>query len=88
VKIHRAGVCPEIIVCDTDILRTAPLPMVCSGVGDVLGKYIARTDWMLGSIINGETYCDVCGEIVTDAVEKLLNNIPEIRSRSEKASVF
>ncbi len=84
VKIHRAGVCPEIIVCDTDILRTAPLPMVCSGVGDVLGKYIARTDWMLGSIINGETYCDVCGEIVTDAVEKLLDNIPEIRSRSEK----
>ncbi|MDD3212904.1 MAG: sn-glycerol-1-phosphate dehydrogenase [Eubacteriales bacterium] len=84
VKIHRAGVCPEIIVCDTDILRTAPLAMVCSGVGDVLGKYIARADWMLGSLINGEVYCDVCGEIVTQAVEKLLDNIGEIRSRSEK----
>ena len=84
VKIHRAGVCPEIIVCDTDILRTAPLSMVCSGVGDVLGKYIAKADWMLGAIINGETYCDVCGEIVTEAVEKLLQNIPEIRARSEK----
>lgn len=84
VKIHRAGVCPEIIVCDTDILRTAPLSMVCSGVGDVLGKYIAKADWMLGAIIAGETYCDVCGEIVTDAVEKLLQNIPEIRARTEK----
>lgn len=84
VKIHRAGVCPEIIVCDTEVLRTAPLAMVCSGVGDVLGKYIARTDWMIGSIINGETYCDVCGQIVTDAVEKLLVNIPAIRARTEE----
>ncbi len=84
VKIHRAGVCPEIIVCDTDILRTAPLAMVCSGVGDVLGKYIAKADWMIGSIINGEVYCDVCGEIVTDAVEKLLAAIADIRARSEK----
>lgn len=84
VKIHRAGVCPDIIVCDTELLRTAPLSMVCSGVGDVLGKYIAKADWMLGEIINGEVYCDLCGQIVTDAVEKLLQNIPEIRARSEK----
>jgi len=84
VKIHRTGECPEIIVCDTDVLRTAPLSMVCSGVGDVLGKYIAKADWMLGSVINGEVYCDVCGEIVTEAIEKLLQNIPEIRARTEK----
>ena len=39
---------------------------------------------MIGSIINGETYCDVCGQIVTDAVEKLLANIPAIRARTEE----
>jgi glycerol-1-phosphate dehydrogenase [NAD(P)+] len=82
VKIHRAGVCPEIIVCDTDILRTAPIDMVRSGVGDVLGKYIARADWMIGSAINGEIYCDVCGGIVTGAIEKLLQNIEAIRDRT------
>ncbi len=84
VKIHRTGLCPEIIVCDIDILRTAPLAMVCSGVGDVLGKYIAKADWMLGAAINGETYCDVCGEIVTGAVEKLLAHVAEIRERTER----
>lgn len=84
VKIHRAGVCPEIIVCDIDVLRTAPLGMVQSGVGDVLGKYIAKADWKIGGIINDEPYCDVCGGIVTGAVERLLNNVDEIRSRSEK----
>ena len=83
-KIHRNGPCPEIIVCDTEILRTAPLNMVCAGVGDVLGKYIAKCDWMIGNIINDEPYCNVCGEIVTDAIGKLLSNIPEIRARSEK----
>ncbi|MBR4428618.1 MAG: sn-glycerol-1-phosphate dehydrogenase [Clostridia bacterium] len=84
VKIHRPGKCPEIIICDTDILRTAPMDMVCAGVGDVLGKYIAKADWKIGRVINDEVYCDVCGEIVTDALERLLNNIDEIKARSEK----
>ena len=83
-KIHRKGPCPEIIVCDTEILKTAPLSMVCSGVGDVLGKYIAKCDWKIGNIINDEPYCHVCGEIVTDAIEKLLNNVDEIREKTDK----
>ena len=84
VKIHRPGKCPEIIICDIDILKTAPMEMVNAGVGDVLGKYIAKADWKIGRIINDEVYCDVCGEIVTDALEKLLANIDEIRTRSDK----
>jgi glycerol-1-phosphate dehydrogenase [NAD(P)+] len=48
VKIHVPAVCPELIVCDLDILRTAPEWMFAAGVGDVLGKYIAKADWMLG----------------------------------------
>ena len=83
VKIHRPGKCPEIIVCDIDVIKTAPMNMVASGVGDVLGKYIAKADWKIGRIINDEVYCDVCGEIVTDALERLLDNIDEIKSRSD-----
>ena len=84
VKIHRAGVCPDIIVCDLDILRTAPLSMIQSGVGDVLGKYIAKVDWQIGNIINDEPICPVCLEIVTDAVNKLVDNAEEIRQKTEK----
>ncbi len=84
VKIHRTGYCPEIIVCDIDILRTAPIDMVRSGVGDVLGKYIAKADWMIGSVIGGEPYCPVCGQIVLDAVEKLVDNVDEIAKKTEK----
>ena len=84
VKIHRQGPCPDIILCDLDILRQAPLDMVISGVGDVLGKYIAVADWRIGAEINDEIYCPVCGDIVLDAVAKLMNNIKGIRARTEE----
>lgn len=82
-KIHRPGVCPEIIVCDLDILSTAPMPMIASGVGDVLGKYIAIADWQISQLINDEPYCKTCGEIVIDAVNRLVDHAQEIHNKSE-----
>ena len=81
-KIQRPAVCPEIIVCDLDVLATAPLPMIASGVGDVLGKYIAKADWELGAIINGEPCCPVCIEIVTGAVNALVDNVDAIADKT------
>ena len=83
-KIQRPAVCPEIIVCDLDVLATAPLCMIASGVGDVLGKYIAKADWQLGEIINGESCCPVCVEMVTNAVNALVDNVDEIAAKTEK----
>jgi len=84
VKIHRAGICPEIILCDLDVLATAPPAMIASGVGDVLGKYIANADWLLGHIINDEPYCGACASIVIEAAGKLIDNAAEIKQRTEK----
>ena len=81
-KIQRPAVCPEIIVCDLDVLATAPLPMIASGVGDVLGKYIAKADWELGAIINGEPCCPVCIEMVTNAVNALVDNVDAIADKT------
>ena len=83
-KIHRNGPCPEIIVCDLGVLKTAPMKLVRSGVGDVLGKYIAIADWKIGGIINDEPYCHTCGDIVIEAVDKLLANVDEINNKTEK----
>ena len=81
-KIHRKANCPEIIVCDLDIMSRAPEGMFISGVGDVLGKFIAKADWVLGSIINDEVCCPTCCGMVLDAVNRLLDNIPAIRART------
>ncbi len=83
-KIQRPAKCPDIIVCDLDVLATAPLSMIASGVGDVLGKYIAKADWQLGEIINGEPCCPVCVEMVTNAVNALVDNVEEIANKTEK----
>jgi len=83
VKIQRAGVCPDIIVCDIDVLKTAPLAMAASGAGDVFGKYIANADWQLGNIINDEPYCPVCASMVMDAAGKIIANADEIAKRSD-----
>lgn len=82
-KIHRKAKCPDIIVCDLDVLRTAPQDMVIAGVGDVLGKYIAIADWRIGAVINDEVFCPACGEIVGSALDKLMANMQGIRNRTE-----
>ncbi len=86
VKVHVQSICPEIIVCDLDVLRTAPLDMYISGVGDVLGKFIAKADWAISNIVTGEAFCPTCAKIVIDAVHKLLANIDEIRERTERGT--
>ena len=85
-KINAPAVCPEIILCDIDILRTAPKEMFLSGVGDVLGKYIAKADWQIGHIINDEACCPVCCALAIGAANRLLANIDEIAKRTEKGT--
>lgn len=84
VKIHRDAKPAELIVCDLAVLATAPLPMIASGVGDVLGKYIARAEWKISELVTGETYCPVCGDMVKDAVTTLMENIPDIAKKTPR----
>ncbi|GHU65514.1 hypothetical protein FACS1894184_01440 [Clostridia bacterium] len=85
-KIHRDGHCPDVLVCDLDILRTAPLWMFQSGVGDVLGKYIAKADWALGNIINDEPFCPTASAVALNAADRLLENIEAIRDRTPEGT--
>jgi glycerol-1-phosphate dehydrogenase [NAD(P)+] len=85
-KLQKPSTYPKVIICDTDIIRKAPEKMFISGVGDVLGKYVAKADWILGNIINGETYCPACAEIVMQAVDKCVANIDKIKNRTEEGT--
>ncbi len=85
-KVNKPASCPDVIICDIDIMKEAPLPMFIAGIGDVLGKYIAKADWVLGNIINGETYCPVCADIVMEAVNKCMSNIEDIKKRTESGT--
>ncbi len=82
-KVNKPAVCPRVLICDLDIMRNAPYPMLISGFGDVLGKYIAIADWRVGRIINNETYCPVAVNIVDQAVRKCVDNIDGIKAQTE-----
>lgn len=84
VKIHRDAKPAELIVCDLSVLATAPLSMIASGVGDVLGKYIAIAEWKISELVTGETYCPVCGGMVKAAVTELMENIPDIANKTPR----
>lgn len=75
---------PEVIIGDTDILKTAPMEMIQSGYGDILGKYSCLNDWKLSRVVNDEYFCqyvyDLTYEMLCktkDLGEKLLNRDPK-----------
>lgn len=81
-KVNKPASCPVVIICDLDVMKSAPPAMFISGVGDVLGKYIAKADWVLGNIINHEGYCPLCGDMVMQAVEECILHIDDIKGRT------
>ena len=61
---------PAAIIGDVDVLREAPMDMIKSGFGDIIGKYSALNDWKLSALINGEYLCQYVYDLTYDTVLK------------------
>lgn len=61
---------PEAIVGDTDILRNAPMELIKSGYGDILGKFSCLNDWRLSHVVNGEYICEYVYNLTYDMLNK------------------
>ena len=70
VKVTYDGVYPLAIVCDTDIMRQAPMLMLQAGLGDILGKYTALADWHIANTLNGEYFCTEVEKLVLSSLKK------------------
>jgi len=64
---------PEVIIGDTDILKNAPMDMIKSGYGDILGKFSCLNDWELSTVVNGEPVC----RYVYDLTYEMLSNVKD-----------
>ena len=76
---------PLAVFLDPDILAAAPMPMIASGAGDLLGKINCITDWRLSRIVTGEWFCDFIAGIVDAAVEKVLKNAAGLAEQNADA---
>ena len=73
--------CTEVIIGDTDILKTAPYRMTVAGFGDLIGKLTCLNDWELARIINGEHYCHNIVTLVRECVNEVMSEAPKIKQR-------
>lgn len=71
----------EVIIGDTDILRTAPYRMTAAGFGDLIAKVNALNDWHLGVLIKGDHYCKNIDKMVDDYVADILSKAERIKDR-------
>lgn len=61
---------PQAIIGDTNILKDAPMDMIRSGYGDIIGKYSCLNDWKLSHVVNGEYFCQYVHDVMFDMVLK------------------
>ena len=80
-----SGVYAHSIIGDVSILKHAPMEMIHSGFGDILGKMTALADWKLSKEINNEYYCPTCVAMVQNAIDKCISNIDGIARRDDMA---
>ena len=79
------AVSPRIVIADLNIIKNAPLRLAKSGFGDMVGKYIALTDWKIGNILTGEFYCDRIAKMTLQATEAVINSAEGIINGQESA---
>lgn len=76
------------ILLDTEILAGAPHRMLTAGFGDIIGKYIALTDWKLARDVTGEYYCDSISKFMAGAVQKCVDSIDGVNARDPEAMKY
>ena len=75
----------DVIIGDTDILKTAPDHMLKSGLGDMLAKYVSIAEWRIAHIITGEYYCEHVADLIRKALAKCVANAEGLLKREDQA---
>jgi len=65
---------PEIVVADLNVISQAPMRLSRSGFGDMIGKWIALTDWRIGRILKNEFYCDRIANMTEQATKAVMES--------------
>lgn len=81
---YPAGL-PSAIIADTLVLANAPIDMIKSGYGDIIGKFSALNDWKLSHLVNGEYFCDYIYNLTYEQIKRTLDLAQGILKRNEES---
>lgn len=79
------AVAPRFVLADIDVIKKAPLYLAKSGFGDMIGKYVALTDWKIGHVLTDEFYCERIAEMTKNATKEVLDSAEGIISGNDTA---
>jgi glycerol-1-phosphate dehydrogenase [NAD(P)+] len=71
---------PALVVADLDVISAAPWYLTASGVGDMLGKYVALADWKIAHRVTGEALCPEIQDIMQTAVDSIRASAPALKT--------
>ena len=84
-KVSVNSRCPDVVIGDTDILKTAPKRMLLAGLGDMLAKYVSIAEWQIGQLVTGEYYCPEIAKTIRVALRKCLDGAEGLLNGDEDA---
>lgn len=84
-KVTYSAHVPEAIVADCEVLKDAPMDLIKSGYGDILGKYSCLNDWKLARVVRGEYFCQYVYDLTFDMLVKTKDLGPKLLSRDPEA---
>ena len=73
------------IIIDLSVNCQAPYPLLLSGVGDMIGKYVAILDWETSRDLNGEYYCGQIAGMVLKATDQCVSAASGLKDRDVSA---
>ena len=76
---------PDVIIGDTEILKTAPMDMIRAGYGDIIGKYSSLNDWQLAHLIRSEHFCPTIHDLVLKTTDDVRDAVDGIVAREDVA---
>ncbi len=76
---------PTAIIGDVDMLKTAPIDMIKSGFGDIIGKYSALNDWKISHVVKGEYFCKYVYELIYDMINQTIDIADGILNREDQS---
>ncbi len=79
-KISFPSASPVALYADENVYAYAPERLTASGAADILGKFVALTDWKAANLLTGE---HLCQEIYDLEEEALLQTVKAVREREK-----
>ena len=75
---------PAAVFADLPTLASAPLPLIASGFGDMMGKLVSLADWKLGHVLWDEPYDEQIAQRARKSALDCARHAQEVGSASQR----